>query len=324
MPPFEVTGTDIDVHVASGNVSLAGSLRLPDGDGPFPSLLLLNGSGSQDRDATVAGHRVFGVLADALAERGIASLRLDDRGIGGSDAVAPASPYDLADDAAAALAFLEDRSETRPGCTAILGHSEGGLVAFLAAQEQRPAYLITLAGMAGTMADTLYEQSEALILAAGAGQSGADANRALQDAIFAVMRTTSAEEAPSAIAAALIERGFPEDAARQQGAIWGQAYAIAALDLDPSEAIAAYDGPVHAFFGERDLQVLPEPNAARIRDARGDLPTEITIIEGVSHLFQDAQTGLPDEYASAPHPMAPRALDAIAAGAEALIGEACD
>ncbi|MEE2565312.1 alpha/beta hydrolase family protein [Hyphobacterium marinum] len=315
---------DHEFEVESGSVALTGTLRLPEGDGPAPAILLLNGSGPQDRDATIAGHRVFGVLADTLAERGIASLRLDDRGVGGSDAVAPDSPYDLAEDAAAALRALRADPGVSGECAAILGHSEGGLIAFLAAEEAHPAYIITLAGMAGTMAETLYEQSEALILAAGGGPAGADANRVLQDAMFAVMRTTPAEEAPAALEAALIERGFPEDGARQQGAIWGQPYALAGLDLDPSEAMAAYDGPVHAFFGERDLQVLPEPNAARIREARGDLPTEVTVIDGVSHLFQDAETGLPDEYASAPHAMAPRALEAIADAAEALIGQACN
>lgn len=322
-PPIETIGTDIDVSIMSGPVNLAGSLRLPEGEGPFPAILLLNGSGAQDRDSTVAGHRVFGVLADALAARGIASLRLDDRGVGGSEAVAPASPYDLGRDAAAALRTLRADASVNGSCTAMLGHSEGGLVAVLAAQEERPAFIITLAGMAGTMADTLYEQSEALILAAGGGQAGADANRALQDAVFDVMRTTPAAEVPAAIEAALVENGFPAEGARQQGAVWGQPYAIAALDLDPTEALAAYDGPVHAFFGERDLQVLAEPNAARLLAAREGLPTEITVIEGVNHLFQDAETGLPDEYAAAPHAMSPRALDAFADAAEDLIAQAC-
>lgn len=319
-----VFGDDDEMLVMSGDVSLAGSLRRPEGAGPFPAILLLNGSGAQDRNATVAGQPLFGVLADALAGRGIATLRLDDRGVGGSDAVAPASPHDLADDAVAAMAALRDQEGIATHCVGLLGHSEGGMIAFLAADAADPAFLLSLAGMHMTMAQTLYDQSEALILASGAGQAAADQNRALQDAMFAVMRDETVEDYPAVLTEALTALGFPQDAARQQGAIWGQDYSIASLDLDPAPAISAYDGPVHAFFGERDLQALAGPQSQALLAARGGLPTEVTVIPGVNHLFQDAETGLPQEYASAPHAMSPAALSAIANAAEALIHQACE
>lgn len=313
-----------DFIVMSGDVRLAGTLRLPGDDGVSPVLLLLNGSGSQDRDATVLGQPVFGVLADALAARGIASLRLDDRGVGGSDAIAPASPHDLAGDAVAAMAALREQGRVHAQCVGLLGHSEGSLIAFLAADGADPAFILSLAGLHGTMAETLYEQSEAIFLASGAGQAAADQNRALQDAMFAVMRDEGVGDYPAALTAALTALGFPEAAARQQGAIWGQDYAIASLDLDPASAMAGYDGPVHGFFGERDLQVLAEPNTQRLLAAREGLPTEITVVPGVNHLFQAAETGLPQEYANAPHAMSPEALDLIAAAAADLIAQVCD
>lgn len=316
-------GNDEEIIVMSGDVSLAGSLRRPEGDAPFPVILLLNGSGAQDRNATVAGQPLFGVLADALAERGIASLRLDDRGVGGSDAVAPASPHDLADDAAAALTALRTQPGMTAHCVGVLGHSEGGLIAFLAADAADPAFLLSLAGMHMTMAQTLYDQSEALILASGAGQAAADQNRALQEAMFAVMRDGSVEDYPAALTGALTALGFPEGAARQQAAIWGQDYALASLDLDPAPAMSGYAGPVHAFFGERDLQVLAGPQSQALLEARGDMPTEITVMPGVNHLFQVAETGLPQEYGSAPHAMAPEALTTIGEAAEALIAQVC-
>lgn len=316
--------TPDDFIVMSGDVRLAGTLQRPAGEGPFPAILLLNGSGAQDRNATVAGQPVFGVLADALAARGIATLRLDDRGVGGSDAIAPASPHDLAEDAVAAMAALQGADGIEASCTAILGHSEGGLIAFLAAENAYPAFILSLAGLHGTMAETLYEQSEAIFLASGAGQAAADRNRALQDAMFAVMRDDTVEGYPAALTEALVALGFPEDAARQQGAIWGQDYAIAALDLDPSPAMAGYDGPVHAFFGERDLQVLAEANTQRLLTAREGLPTQIAVVPGVNHLFQDAITGLPDEYPTATHAMSPGALDLIGDAAEDLIARTCE
>lgn len=321
--PPETIGTDSDITVIAGGVVLGGSVRTPDGDGPFPGVVLLNGSGAQDRDATIAGRAVFGALASALADRGIASLRLDDRGVGGSDAVAPASPDDLANDAAAAMEALAAREEIA-ACTGFLGHSEGGMIAFLAADEAEPDFILSLAGMAGTMRETLYEQSEALILASGAGQAAADQNRALQDAMFAVMSDPDVEDHPAAIATALVERGFPAPQAAQQGAIWGQPYAIASLDLDPAPAMAGYDGPVHAVFGDLDLQVLPDPNAARARAAREGLPTEVTVVPGVNHLFQSAETGLPNEYLTSPQAMSPEALDLIADAVEGLIAAGCD
>ena len=319
------TGTpNPDFIVETDAVRLAGTLQIPESDGPFPTILLLNGSGAQDRNATVAGQPVFEVLADELTMRGIATLRLDDRGVGGSDAVAPASPHDLADDAVAAMAALREAEGINAQCVGILGHSEGGLIAFLAGDAADPAFIVSLAGMHGTMAETLYEQSEALFLASGAGQAAADQNRALQDAMFAVMRDDAVEDYPAALTEALTALGLPEATARQQGAIWGQDYAIAALDLDPSPAMAGYDGPVHAFFGERDLQVLSAPNTQRLLAAREGLPTQVTLLPGANHLFQAAETGLPQEYQTAPHAMSPAALSAIGDAAEVLVAQTCE
>jgi len=323
-PREESDNGDIDIEVQTDIVRLAGSLRRADGDALQPAILLLNGSGSQDRNATVAGQPVFDVLASALADRGIATLRLDDRGIGGSEMVVPTSPHDLASDAAAALDVLRTQDGIQAQCVGILGHSEGGMIAFLAADAADPAFIISLAGMHGTMADTLFEQSEAIILASGAGQAAAAQNRALQQAMFAVMRDESVENYPVALTEALVALGFPEAAAAQQGAIWGQDYAISSLDLDPATAMAGYDGPVHAFFGERDLQVLAGPQSTRLLQAREGLPTEIAVVPGVNHLFQDSATGLPQEYATSPHAMSPEALTAIANAAESLIAQACE
>ncbi len=322
-PDAQADPADIEMTVQSQG-RLAGSLRLPDGQGPFPAVLLLNGSGSQDRDATVAGQPVFAVLAQALAEAGFASLRLDDRGVGGSEAVAPESPRDLAADAAAALSALRSRDETDPACVGVLGHSEGGLVAFLAAEAGAdPAFIVTLAAPAATMRETLFEQAEALNHASGATGEQIAANRALQQAVFTAMEASDAQTAPQAIAEALEAHGLEPDAARQQGAVWGQAYALAALDLDPAPAMAGYRGPVAALLAGKDLQVPPDQTAARIEAARAGLETRVEIVQGVNHLFQDAESGLPSEYAASPHAIAPQSLETITAALEELTAQGC-
>lgn len=323
------TGPDTDIDIiVQAQARLEGALRLPEGEGPFPAALLLSGSGSHDRDVTIAGQPIFAVLAEALSDAGIASLRLDGRGVGGSQALAADSPYDLAGDAAAALSVLAARPEIDAACTGLIGHSEGSLIAFLAAEAgAEPAFIVALAGMFATMEATLYEQAEAMNRATGADEDQIAANRALQTAVFAAMRGATADSAPQtapdAIAAALTAHGLDETAARQQGAIWGQAYALTALDLDPADAVAAYHGPVLAVFAGRDLQVLEAPNTARLDAARAGLDTRIVTVEGVNHLFQEAQTGLPVEYATAVHPMAPTALAAIGRETADLAAGAC-
>ncbi|MCW5724621.1 MAG: alpha/beta fold hydrolase [Maricaulaceae bacterium] len=320
--PPPLIGTDHDMTVNANGVTLAGSLRLPDGDGPFPALLLLNGSGSQDRDSTVMGRPLFAALASAFAEAGFASLRLDDRGVGGSDRVAPESPFDLAADAAAAMAMLRARDEIDGRCTALLGHSEGGMIAFLAAEAAQPAFILALAPMAVSMRQTLLGQAEWIILTSGGGAEQAEATRLMQEAVFAAMTAAAPGEAPAAIEAALVAHGLPQAQAAQQGAIWGQPYAVAALDLDPAPYFTAYAGPARAFFGGKDLQVIAEYNAAQFDAARGR--DESAILLGLNHLFQEADTGLPSEYASAPHAMAPAALATFAEAAQALAAMVCD
>jgi dienelactone hydrolase len=121
----------------------------------------------------------------------------------------------------------------------------------------------------------------------------------------------------------LIELGLPEAAARQQGAMWGQPYAVAMFEGDPAEAAAAFEGPVLALFAEKDLQVLPEAAQAALLDARGDKPTRSVIVPGVDHIFEDSETGSPSEYGAAGHALSPTAWAMLVEETRALIGQAC-
>ncbi|MGP1275815.1 MAG: alpha/beta hydrolase family protein [Caulobacterales bacterium] len=309
--------------VIEAGVRLAGTLRTPDGDGPHPAILLLNGSGSQDRDVTIGEHRIFATLADALANAGIASLRLDDRGIGLSGLTPASGPRELGEDAAAALTWLRTQPDVDTRCTGIMGHSEGGMIAFLLPDTTRPDFIVTLAGMAGTLEETLLEQGEAMNRVMGADEATINATWERQLAMLEALRSSPPGEAQAAVEAAFIAHGIPAEAARQQAAFWGQRYVQEAAELNPAPALASYDGPVLAIFAENDLQVLAETNIPRLESAREGLPTTILTAPGTNHLFQASETGSPAEYLSAPHAMAPEALALIVNSTMSLMTQAC-
>jgi hypothetical protein len=310
-------GEVVEIALAEGH--LEGVITIP--EAPRAGLVLISGSGPQDRDGNIAGHPVYAAIADALAEAGMASLRYDDRGVGGSDAPAPLAPAELADDAVRALDVL--KAQTGLSCVGYLGHSEGGYLALLAANESDADFVISLAGQHQDMETLLYDQSEALIRASGQGDAAVEANRVRQRAVFEAIANAAPGEAPAAIEAALIEGGLPESFARQQAAMWGQPYAVAMFDGDPAAAAAAFEGPVLGLFGERDLQVLPENAQAALLEARGDKPTRTVIVPGVDHIFEDSETGSPQEYGAAGHALSPTARAMLAEETRVLIDQAC-
>ena len=133
-PPFPYRTEEVTYKNASGGVKLAGTLTIPSGAGPFPAVLLLTGSGAQDRDETILGHKPFLILADYLTRRGIAVLRVDDRGVGGSTgSIKSSTSEDFAGDALSGVVFLKGRKEIDSGKIGLIGHSEGGLIAPIAA-----------------------------------------------------------------------------------------------------------------------------------------------------------------------------------------------
>lgn len=310
------------VTIDAGEVTLSGTLRLVPGADPGPGVVILSGSGPQDRDGTFGELRLYAALAQALAAQGVSSLRLDDRGVGASTGPAPQAPSDLAADAAAALAMME--AEPRIACAGFAGHSEGALIALLAAPEARPDFIVSLAGMHMSLEQTLFDQAEALIRASGGTDDQIAGNRALQEAMFAVVRAAQPGARVSEdMEQALLDAGAPAGLARQQAQIWSQPYAVAGFAVDPVSAAADYPGPMLGVFGEFDLQVLPAPQSEALMAARTGLPTQMVILDGVNHLFQETETGQMAEYGSARYPLSQAALDTIAGRTAALAAQAC-
>jgi pimeloyl-ACP methyl ester carboxylesterase len=329
-PPFPYRAEEVafDNPRAPG-VRLAGTLTLPPGAGPFPAAILISGSGAQDRDETIWGHKPFAVLADHLTRQGIAVLRYDDRGVAASTgAQEGATSADFATDARAALAYLRTRREIDARAIGLVGHSEGGLIGPLAAvEDEGVAYLVLLAGP-GTSTRTLMEAQRRAIGAAQ-GQTGAELDRsaALYDLLSAVSGSArSAAEAEAAMRAALTDEAMTAAAlplAQRDAVIrrylspWFRYFAA----YDPAPVLARVRVPVLALNGSLDRQVIAAENLAGIRAATArNREVTVTELPGLNHLFQTAQTGALGEYADIEETMAPAALDAVSGWIRARFG----
>ena len=194
--PYPYREEEIVVENKAGGVKLAGTLTLPNGKGPFPAVMLLTGSGAQDRNEAVFGHRPFLVLADHLTRQGIAVLRTDDRGVGGSTGKPALSTYeDLAGDVLACIEFLKARKEIHPKQIGLAGHSEGASIGMVAAgRSPEIAFLILLAGPGVSGEQLMYEQSKMIARLPGGSERVAALNRKLQEVMFAGLKRGAAEK----------------------------------------------------------------------------------------------------------------------------------
>ncbi|MFO7588692.1 MAG: alpha/beta fold hydrolase [Gemmatimonadota bacterium] len=315
--PFPYEAREVTFDSPAAGIELAGTLTLPAGDGPHAAVVLVSGSGPQDRDETVFGHRPFLVLADHLTRRGIAVLRYDDRGVGESEGdFAAATSRDFASDAAAAVYWLAGRPEIDPDRIGILGHSEGALVAPMVANGDAPvAFVILLAGPGVPGEELLYAQGERIVRAGGGSDSLVATERATQERLFAVVR----EEPDSAAARdrlmeILARAGLTGTSAEAQVRAVTSPWMRFFLDHDPRPDLERLAVPVLALTGGKDTQVppdlnLPEQQVALERSRSQDFT--VRELPGLNHLFQRAETGSPTEYGKIEETMAPAALEAI-------------
>ena len=187
--PYPYREEDVTFENAAARTRLAGTLTLPQGSGRFPAVVLIAGSGPNDRNETVFGHQIFLVLADHLTRHGIAVLRFDKRGIGKSTGdYASATTADFASDAEAALAYLKSRPEINPQAVGLLGHSEGGLIApMIAARDSSVAFIVLMAGPGQRGDELMVTQNRLIARASGASPADLDAAEALNRKIYAAV-----------------------------------------------------------------------------------------------------------------------------------------
>lgn len=314
-PPFPYTSEDISFLSADGTTTLAGTLSTPPGAGPFSSVVLLSGSGPQNRDSTISGHRYFSVIADHLTRQGLVVLRFDDRGIAKSGGdMAIATTHDFASDALGAVTYLHGHASTASGAVALIGHSEGSIVASLAAgQSDLIDRTVHIAGPMVPYSEMIIDQVRAISRAAGHSEAitvaQVEAQQKIVDAALAAGNDPQA--VIEAVAAELQKLGMSEADARQQAAVFGSPWMMVFLSLDPREAIGASDQPMLAIWGTKDVQVTAERNAGALRAVANEDRATIRIFEGLNHLMQPAKTGAVEEYGEIPITISPEVLEMI-------------
>jgi len=325
--PYPYREEEVRFGNREAGVTLAGTLTLPPGKGGFPAVVLITGSGPQDRDESLMGHKPFLVIADALTRHGIAVLRYDDRGTAQSTGdFRKATTADFATDVEAAVAYLKTRKEINARRIGLIGHSEGGIIAPLVASRNRDIRCIVLLAGPGLRGEEILLSQQQLIIQASGGwgkpaQDMVDVNRGAMDIIVRdSLRLEHRDTIKQQLAAYFDQRsaqtpvlkaGGPE-AARlaidQLTTPWMEYF----LAYDPAPALEQVRCPVLAMAGSKDLQVSPEENlvaVGRALEKGGNKHFEVKEFPDVNHLFQECKTGLPAEYAAIEQTFSPAALE---------------
>jgi pimeloyl-ACP methyl ester carboxylesterase len=321
--PYPYDEEEVGYENKRDGVKLAGTLTLPRSKGPFPAALLITGSGPQDRNESLLGHKPFLALADYLTRQGIAVLRVDDRGVGGSTgSVANSTSEDFAADVMAGIEFLKARKEINPKQIGLIGHSEGGLIApMVAAQNGDVAFIVLMAGTGLTGEEILYLQGELIMKAGGASAEQLAKQRATQEIMFKVLK----EEKDPATTEKRLHEELSKSLTEEEKKKSGQTIAVQIkqvntpwfryfLTLDPRPALRKVKCPVLALNGENDLQVPANENLREIEaalKAGGNKDVTVVRLPKLNHLFQTSETGSPNEYAKIEETIAPVALKTI-------------
>ena len=328
-PPFPYRVEEVSFENRVQHFNLRGTLTIPEGDGPFPAVVLVTGSGSQNRDEEIFGHKPFKLIADQLTRKGIAVLRFDDRGVGSSGGNAwGATTRDLAVDARSAIEFLFGQPGIDASKVGVIGHSEGGMIAFMLAAEYHDiAFIITLAGPGVNGREILLDQSDYINRLSGVDESVLEDNRIVMSKVYDLMISSESysewkEEVVKFItdyySGNAVGDYSKEDIEMIRGNLLGSIpeavypWMKYFLQWDPSTYFGSIKCPVLALDGEKDCQVLAEKNINAIGEglrSAGNTNVKTMILPGLNHLFQHCDTGLPNEYGRIEETFDPKTLE---------------
>ncbi len=327
--PFPYDTVSVKFENAGAGVTLAGTLTLPQTPPPHPAVVMITGSGAQDRDETVFGHKPFWVIADYLSRRGVAVLRYDDRGYGQSTGdFKAATSEDFAGDVRAAVEFLKKRSGIDPSQIGLIGHSEGAIIApMVAAQNPDIAFAVLLAASGVLGEEILYEQMALINKANGISDSLVSWNRSLQEEFFKILKAEPnidsarikiremAQEKLAQLSENEIKTlGLTDQEINAQIMSFTSPWFKAFLTYDPIPTLQRVKCPLLVLFGEIDLQTPPEQNASMIEQAlieSGHKDYTVKILPKMNHLFQTASVGSPKVYGIIPETFSPVALETM-------------
>ncbi len=295
-----------EVSFSNGDAVLKGTLVLPEGcSRKTPVLIMVTGSGLQNRDEEIYEHKPFAVIADALARAGIATLRYDDRGFGESTGdLVLCTTEDLKNDALAGIDLLRKRFDK----VGVIGHSEGGTIALMLAAENKADFIVSLAGMVVSGKETLLWQNRVSLAAAGIPAETIDSYCKALETVFDA--STAGMPLPSTS-----QFDLPAALSQNLSAVMRQLsmpYLKHFVTLDVRPLLGVISCPVLALNGTKDMQVDAESNLRALRSGLPDNPcNKFETVEGVNHMFQHCQTGMTTEYRDIEETFAPEVLETL-------------
>ncbi|MCK4373048.1 MAG: alpha/beta fold hydrolase [candidate division Zixibacteria bacterium] len=328
-PPFPYDQEEVRYESSDSGVSLAGTLTLPPSEKSVPAVLLITGSGPQDRNETIMGHKPFLVLADYLTRQGIAVLRCDDRGVGGSTGdPTNATTVDFAHDAQAGVRYLKSRLEIDASRIGLIGHSEGGLIAPMVAVAWKDiAFIVLMAGPGLPGEEILLDQAELILRAEGADEKALASQRELQERMFQAIKADTNRAVLEANLRKILNEMTTKlseeerEALNMAGPAIDQQIQMALspwmrffITYEPRLTLQHVPCPLLAVNGELDLQVPAKANLEAIEEALTAAGHEdFTTVEmpGLNHLFQTAVTGSVSEYATIEETLSPDFLKLV-------------
>ena len=327
--PYPYYSEDVVFENTKANVSLSGTLTLPKKDGIFPVVILITGSGPQNRDEELLGHKPFLIISDYLTKNEIAVLRYDDRGVGQSTGdFKTATSADFATDVESAIAYLKTRKEIKKNKIGLIGHSEGGLIAPIVASKSKDlAFIILLAGTGIQGNKLLLLQQELIAKANGSSEAEikksnqtnaklfemvvqSNDNQKLKTDLANLINETLKNDTSTQIPNGLTKKEYISMQVNQISSPWMQYF----IKFNPATVLKKVKCPVLAVNGYKDLQVPPKENLTAIRNALkkgGNKKVTTKIFPNLNHLFQECETGLPSEYGTIEQTFSPIVLTEI-------------
>lgn len=328
--PYPYVSEDITFANPEAGITLAGTLTFPKKGGKYPAVVLITGSGPQNRNEEIMGHRPFLVLSDYLTRQGFAVLRFDDRGTYESKGnFAKATTFDFATDVESAVNYLRTRKEIDPAHIGLIGHSEGGIIApIVASEDKKIDFIVLMAGTGIPGSKLLLLQQEAIGKASGMKEDDLEKMEIINKCIYQIvdsindpseLKTKLAEflkKEAKDIPGMEIPSGSNEDKIiNQQVSLITSPWMLTFIRYNPATALEKVKCPVLAINGSKDLQVPADVNLPAIEKALkkgGNNKFTIKELPGLNHLFQECTTGLPKEYSEIQQTISPLALETMA------------